>query len=117
MALRVWRHIGVQTQHIPAERCDRDSDQRGQTEKHRESRLRDNEAGRPGEQAARKGAKRGQKGVLAGGELRRSERRHIVDEHHLREGVGETLYADRGGEVTWPRRLSIWRKLWRGSQR
>jgi hypothetical protein len=31
-------------------------------------------------------------------ELRRGERRNVVDEHNLREGVGETFYADRDGE-------------------
>jgi hypothetical protein len=52
----------------------------------------------PASKAAGKGTKRSQKGILAGGKLRRGERRHVVNEHNLREGVGETFYADCDGE-------------------
>src|SRR6516164_7206671 len=73
----------------------RNADERGPDEEPNEAGMLDHEAREPSQNAARKGAERGQQAELACCMLHGRERRHVSDEHDRREGVSKALDADR----------------------
>src|SRR6516165_3758155 len=83
---------------------DRDADERRPDEEPDEAGMLDREAREPSENAARKGAERGQQAELARRMLHGRERRHVSDEHDRRESVSKALDADRQREG--PKRLA-----------
>src|SRR5215469_2526247 len=74
---------------------DRDADERGPDEEPDEAGMLDRKPREPSQDAARKGAERGQEAELARRMLHGRERRHVSDEHDRREGVSKPLDANR----------------------